>query len=269
MRRVLVGVLLALAVGGLTGCPAQPPAGYRSPTVVAVTVSPEAPQPGDVVTITAVLADDEYLFVGFETLLTPRNIELPGGGDCTDVFEAAEDRRTGVLTLTCNIPAYASSGTWQAEVTVWDTRPPLTDYPFQFGGVTTFRLPFEVTGGSDDVTGPTRLNYTTSPTELHTDSAFTLSVTLEDQASPPAVDYGRGLLNSPNTAFVFAKPWSDSRFVCTDATYTPVSDTVTTVDLACERLDAGTPQLGDHLAQITFRDALGNPRTSDYAITIT
>lgn len=271
MRRVGFGLLLVMAVVGLAGCIDPPPAGYQAPVAGAVTVSPEVVEPGDVATITIDLSDDqEYLRARFETVYTPRGIELPSGkGACTSALVAADDPRTGVLTLTCNVPTYASNGTWQAEVTVWDTPPVMTDAPFQFIGKKTFRFPFEVTGGADDDAGPTRLGYSTSPTELHTDSAFTLSITLEDQASPAAIDYGIGLLGSRNTAFAFAKPWSDSRFVCKDATYVSESDTVTTATLSCERLDLGTKQIGDHRADITFRDALGNPRTYEYWITIT
>jgi hypothetical protein len=222
MRRIGLGVfVLAMAVVA-TACPGVPQ-GYWPPKVESYEVSPQPVHPGETVTITADVVDDRGLVSGFaRRLMSPSGTWVYATQDCT--YDAApqgsfEHVR---ITVTCPVPSYASNGTWKVEVRLNDGSP-LENLP----GAQPL-IPFEVTGGNDDRSAPTLVQYSTEPATIDQETVFTLTARLRDDTQSFV-----GVL-ATSTGFAFVKPFTpNSVFDCRNPTYTPVSATDTDVTVTC------------------------------------
>lgn len=251
MRRVVLAGVLASLTLVLTACP-NPPPGYRPPSVESTQIAPSPARPGDTLTFVLDVRDDQAL-----TAVVPRYLITPSGrslsvfGACPTEMEPQGSFTQVLVTVTCEIPPYASNGTWQLELFLNDSNYPTQDYP---GRVT--RIPFEVVDGNDDRRPPQLVEYRIEPAVVDQETTFTVTVRLRDEALPLTVgDTGSGSFNFTK---LFAQ---NSTFWCRNPTYTPVSATEVDVSAQCtpsNYYNPGRSEPGLHLSFMNARDALGH-----------
>ena len=271
-RWLRVAVVTMVAGASSVACiPATPPPpSYQVPVVDAVTTTPASPHPGDVVTIALQVHDDQIISsVDVHGLKVPSGVAYPVSTACTSVLTPGIDAMHATVTLTCALPTFASNGTWQADLTIYDVAEP----GFAYAGLHTFPS-FEGTGGVDDRSAPTLVNYQTTPTVIGQTTEFTLTMRVHDDA-PVTLPYV-GYVTIPEVGpfvavpdYVFRKPFSDSRseFDCHDPVYTtalPTTDTVITQ--TCTPSSPGAPGVADtgiYRAQMPLMDGLGQADTAE------
>lgn len=261
MRRIAlmccVAVLGALGVACIPATPA--PSAYLPPVVQGIAQSPDPAGPGDTVTVSVDVLDDEVISdVDVFAVRAPSGATLPGVPPCTaDLVPGAEPGRATV-ELACAVPTYASSGTWTIDVRILDRpEPGPTDPLYSYEGLRTL-VPFRVAGGTDDTAPPRLLGWSTDPGVVRHDAPFALTLRLEDQAP---------LQLSPNPYgyYDFVKPFAtNSRFACGQPSLVVVSPTVSEITVTCTPSNygvTGTAELGPHRAIVPVGDALGHEGT--------
>jgi len=264
MKRSSVVALVATLVAVVTACQAPPPplpAEYQPPVVEAVQVSPQPVAPGEVVTITMDVRDDEVITKASAGIaIVPSGVELPPlPRICGAALDQGEDRTRAVVTVTCEVPTFASNGEWTVPVHIVDGKNGTYDTPGLHTTVT-----FLVAGGSDDSSAPTMASFRTDPSVLHQDTVFTLTMRVVDESRPLLAHNG-----SFGDSVYFRKLWAASSTLrCEDATYAPVSPTETDVSWTCSPTP-GYTELGPHAADITVRDALGHSRSFRLQVDVT
>ncbi len=261
MRRVWVGGFAIAMMLVLAGCPTPPPAGYRPPTVDSIEVTPQPVQPGDTVTMVLDVRDDFGLTTAFgRDLTTPSGSQLPDMGRCSTELAPQAGMTHVLVTVTCEVPDYASNGTWRLEVRLLDSSPPVL-YPG-----TTRVIPFEVTGGTEDRRGPELVSHSVEPTVVDQETTFVLTARLRDEALP--VRIGSGGDGTINFAKLFAQ---NSMFTCRNAAFAPVSATEVDVTISCSPsnfYNPGRAEPGLHLGRVIMRDALGQESFDDIVIDV-
>jgi hypothetical protein len=264
MKRIFGAVLAAMSLAALSACQPPPPplpADYQPPVIESVEVSPRPAAPGDVVTITMAVSDDEVVSsVNLGMVTVPSGAELPPlPRICSSAMDQGEDRTRAVITITCEVPTFASNGTWQLPVHIIDG----TNGGYSKPGVRTTAT-FDVAGGSDDSSGPTLTSYTTDPAVLRQDTVFILTMLVADESQPVLVHSG-----AYGDSLFFRKPFAaNSTVLCREPVHTPVSATEVEVSWTC-RATPGVTEFGQHRTTATARDALGHARTFDLQVDIT
>ena len=251
MRRVLLGAFVVAMTLVLTGCPTPPP-GYQPPSLESSQITPQPAQPGDTLTMVLDVRDDQALtFVAPQYLFTPSNTRLNAVGVCDVELAPQGDFRHVLATVACPVPTYASNGTWQLELRLNDSPTPQANYPGR-----TVRVPFEVTGGSDDRRPPQLVSYSIDPVVVDQETAFTVTARLSDESLPLSVGF------DGSSSFNFTKLFAqNSMFWCTNPTLTPVSATEVDVVATCtpsNYYQPGRSEPGLHLSFMPMRDALGH-----------
>jgi hypothetical protein len=251
MKRVVFAALVSVLAGALTACPPPPP-GYQPPRIESVDVSPQPARPGDTLSVRIEATDDQAVTGGVVSRVhTPSGTWLDGVWLCDVETVPTEpgDRTRVVMTISCPVPAVANNGTWRLEIRVNDGYPPAANYP---GLQTT--IPFEVTGGTDDREPPRLITHDIEPEVVDQETAFTLTMRLQDEAMPIRVGQGG------SDTFNFTKPFAqNSTFRCSSPTYTPVSSTEVDVVVQCRPMDYDRPgrsEVGLHRAVMQVQDAL-------------
>ena len=236
MRRIVLGGIVATMAVLLTGCPTAPP-GYQPPYLESSEISPQPAQPGDTLTMVLDVRDDGALTaVVPRWVYTPSNTKLAG-------------------------PSYASNGTWQLDLFLNDSSYPSANYPGR-----TVRIPFEVTGGSDDRRPPQLVSYRIDPTTVDQETTFTVTVRLRDESMPIAV--GSDASSSFNFTKLFAQ---NSTYWCRNPVATPVSATEVDVVAACTPSNYwvyGRAEPGLHLSYMQVTDALGHEGNAEMYVDV-
>jgi hypothetical protein len=250
MRRLGIAGFVVAMGALLTGCPVAPP-GYQPPKLVSSQVSPAPAHPGDTVTFTLDVTDDGAVTAAVpRRLYTPSGSRLPSQYDCDSEMAPQGDFHHVVVTVTCPLPQGASNGTWQLEMFLNDSSYPTANYPGS-----TVRVPFEVTGGTEDRRPPRLVSYSIEPTVVDQETTFTVTARLSDEALPLSV----GELGSQS--FNFTKLFAqNSVFWCSNPTLTPVSATEVDVVANCtpsNYYQGGRSEPGLHLSYMKVRDDLG------------
>lgn len=262
MRRVMLGGVVAAMAVLLTGCPTPPP-GYQPPSLESTQITPQPAQPGDTLTMVLDVRDDQALtYVAPRFLFTPSNTRLTAEGGVCDVELVPQgDFRHVLATVTCPVPTYASNGTWQLELLLNDSTYPNTNYPGRI-----VRIPFEVSGGSDDRRAPTLVSYSIDPAVVDQETAFTVTARLSDESLPLSVGYQGG------GTFGFFKPFTpNSMFWCVLPTVTQVSATEVDVAVTCTPSNYnqfGRSEAGPHVARMPVKDALGHEGTVEMSVDV-
>ncbi len=262
MRRSMLGGLVALMALVLTACPTATPPGYSPPKVVSVDVAPAPVQAGGTVTITIEATSALSINGAFARfLITPSGNSLSAGDFCEMTTTPLGSFRHVQAVATCDVPTFATNGTWRLEYYLNDSEPPTGMRP----GLTA-RAAFEVAGGTEDRRPPQLLSHSFEPTVVDQETTFTLHLRLRDDAPARIGRYYRPM------SFVFQKLFSpQSTFLCGNPIYSPVSATDVDVLVTC------TPQLyqvsgraeaGPHQTSLLVSDALGHEGTYDLAIDV-
>lgn len=253
MRRVgsVLGVVAVMALAACT--PLPPPApGYQRPVVDSVVVSPEPARPGDTVTLTLEVSDDEIVSsVALGQLKTPGNRVLPGPSPCAADLTTQELPGRATVTITCDVPTFATNGTWTLDLRIYDR----ASSSYQYSGLKTL-VQFEVVDGLTDASAPKLVEYSTSPAVIDQETVFDLTIRVRDQALP--IKFGASSTPSMTFSKVVA-PHSVLR--CGSAVVSPVS--ATEVDLAFRCTpgnynSTGRSEPGLHRGPLPVTDALGN-----------
>ncbi len=259
MRRVLLGGFVLAMTVVLTGCPTPPP-GYQPPSLESSQITPQPAQPGDTVTMVLDVRDDQALTAAVpQRLYTPSNTVL--SGLCDSEMAPQGDFRHVLVTVTCAVPTFASNGTWQLDVFLNDSSYPTANYPGR-----TVRIPFEVTGGSDDRRPPQLVSYSIEPTTVDQATTFTVTARLRDESLPVTAGFeGRGSFN-------FFKPFAqNSTFFCNGTTVTPVSATDVEVVSTCTPSNYNQPgrsEPGLHVSYMQVQDALGHEGNAEMFVDV-
>lgn len=252
MKRVAFAAIVSVMAGVLTACPPQVPPDYQPPTIESIEVTPQPVQPGGTLTVRIEARDDVAVTGGGVTnLYTPSGTRLTW--TCPDEVVpvgAPGDRTHVVMTITCQVPTYASNGTWQLDTVVGDGMPPTANYPGR-----RIRIPFEVTGGTDDRQPPRLLSYDIAPEVVDQETTFTLTMRLFDESMP--IDVGSSI-----TTFDFTKPFArNSIFRCSGTSSTQVSSTEVEIVAQCVPWNysvKGRSEPGLHRSFPPVRDALAH-----------
>ena len=261
MRRIVLGGIVATMAVLLTGCPTAPP-GYQPPYLESSEISPQPAQPGDTLTMVLDVRDDGALTaVVPRWVYTPSNTKLAGHSFCDTEMAPQGDFRRVLVTVTCLVPSYASNGTWQLDLFLNDSSYPSANYPGR-----TVRIPFEVTGGSDDRRPPQLVSYRIDPTTVDQETTFTVTVRLRDESMPIAV--GSDASSSFNFTKLFAQ---NSTYWCRNPVATPVSATEVDVVAACTPSNYwvyGRAEPGLHLSYMQVTDALGHEGNAEMYVDV-
>lgn len=258
----VAGIVMGLALV-LTGCPEVPP-GYQAPWVESSEVSPQPAQPGDSVTFLLQARDDHGVTAAaLRYLVTPSGTLLPATQICSLTHETQSAPTHALVTVVCELPTFASNGTWALEIRLSDSNPPGQNYP---GSVV--RVPFDVTGGSNDREAPQLVSYSTSPAVIDQGTTFALTIRVRDE-SQPIIAGPRG---SGIAVFWLTKLFSpNSSFMCTNTAITPVSATDVDVRYNCVPLYYNHPEpveAGTYRAAPTFRDALEHEANIEVSVNV-
>jgi hypothetical protein len=245
----------------LTGCPTPPP-GYQPPSLESTQITPQPAQPGDTVTMVLDVRDDQAVnHVAPRILFTPSNTKLNPADVCDVELAPQGDFRHVLATVACRVPTYASNGTWQLELLLNDSSYPNTNYPGR-----TVRIPFEVTGGSDDRRPPQLVSYSIDPVVVDQETAFTVTARLRDESLPLSVGYGGG------GTFGFYKRFAtNSLFWCVLPTITQVSATEVDMVATCTPSNYnqfGRSEAGQHVSLMPVQDALGHEGTVEMNVDV-
>jgi hypothetical protein len=262
VQRCVYGVAVLVMIGALAGC-ITPPA-PSPPRVGSVEISPQPARPGDTVTVRIEASHSVAVFNGVPLALTNPQGSRVGVDDCSSTLEhPGDDLTQATITIACALPALVSNGTWTLSYRL-NYSPP-TDYPFQAPPPRPSTVTFEVVGGSDDVSAPTLVSYSTSPEVIERGTPFTVTARVRDD-SPIFL----GIWNSPNSRRISftGSGFSDT---CSDGTLTPVSATEADVAYSCDGSwigPVGAPLTGQVSGNLWVRDALHNnariPLTIDF-----
>ncbi len=253
MRRfVSAACVVVLAAVGASCIPASPPPpGYIRPIVAGSRAEPSpVPAGSQVVVSLDVLEDEEVTGVTIYGLRTPDNTDLKGPAPCTSAIVPTGEAGNATVAVTCDVPTYATNGTWVVELGISDRLPE----GWSATSVSA-EAPFEVTGGTDDHGAPRLLEWSVSPSPVRADGPFTFSMRVEDDAPfvvPPS-SYGH------NDFYKFAA--THSVFYCDDPTVTVVSATETVITQSCAPSVYSTPgpaEPGWYVANMPVGDALGH-----------
>ena len=262
LQRSVYGVVVLVMFGALVGCgtpPAPPP-----PNVDSVEVSPQLAHPGDTVAVRIEASHSSAIYNGVPTAL----VNPQGSGvsveNCSSTLEhAGDDLTQATITISCVLPELVSNGTWTLSYRL-NYSPP-TDYPFQAPPPPPYTVTFDVVGGSDDVSPPTLVSFSTSPEVLTQGTPFTATARLRDD-SPIYLGVSNGP-HSQRITFV----GSSFATTCYDGTLTPVSATEADVVYSCAGNwigPGGAPLSGQATGNLWVRDALHNnakiPLTIDF-----
>jgi hypothetical protein len=260
-----VVVLAAVGASCIPATPPPPPL-YQVPVVRGVTASPAPAVPGQPVTVSVDVVDDEAVsHVQISRVLIPSGVTLLGPPPCTSAILPGVEVGHATVELTCDVPTPASNGTWNVEVRIldWpgpDAAVPGTSYP----GLETL-IPFEVGGGVDDRTPPQIVEWKVEPVPVRADTPITLTMRLHDDVSvvdPPAA-YGSRAFGKVGA------PWS--AFRCGPQTITAVSATESIVTSTCSPVYQGVPgaiEPGRYVADMPVADALGNWETTELSFEV-
>jgi hypothetical protein len=261
LQRSVNAVVVLVMLGVLAAC-GTPPA-PAPPSVDSVEISPQPAHPGDTVTVRIEASHSSAIYNGVPlTLVNPQGSGV-GVENCSSTLERPDDDLTqATITMACALPALVSNGTWTLSYRL-NYSPP-TDYPFQAPPPPPYTVTFEVVGGSDDVSPPTLVSYSTSPEVITRGTPFTVTARVRDD-SPVFL----GIWNAPNSQNI---TFTGSRFsnTCRDGTLTPVSPTEADVVFSCDGGWIGPvgPLTGQVSGNLWVRDALHNnarlPLTIDF-----
>ena len=265
MKRISQGALALMLVAIVSSCQPPPPplpGDYRPPVVESVQVAPRPAAPGDVVTITMDVRDDEDITRATAGIaIVPSGVQLPPlPRICSAGLEQGEDRTNAVVTVTCEVPTFASNGEWTVPVHVVDGK---NGGVYDNPGLHT-TVSFEVAGGSEDSSAPMMTSFRTDPAVLRQDTVFTLTMRVVDE-SPPLLAHN----GSFGDSVYFRKLWAASSTLrCKQLSSTPVSATEIDLSWTCSPTP-GYTELGPHAADITVRDALGHSRSFRLQVDVT
>jgi hypothetical protein len=258
VRRIaLVACAVVLGAVGAACIPESPPPPlYQVPVVQGVSSSPDPARPGEPVTISVDVVDDETVSdVDIYGVIVPSGATLPGVPPCTTAIQPGAEAGHATVDITCDVPAYASNGTWKLDVRFFDRPEPGPGEPsYAYTGLRT-TVPFVVAGGTDDTSPPLVLDWSTDPAVVRHDAPFTLTLHLEDQAP---------IVASPNPfgAYDFVKPFAtQSRFACAQPSLTVLSPTEGEVRITCTPSHygvLGVAEVGPHRGIVPLGDALGH-----------
>jgi hypothetical protein len=262
LQRSVHGVVVLATLVALAGC-INPPA-PAPPTVDSVEVSPQPARPGDTVAVRIEASHSEAVFNGVPLALTNPQGSAVGVDGCSSTLEhPGGDLTQATITIACELPELVSNGTWTLSYRI-NYFPP-TDAPFQAPPPPPSTVTFEVVGGSDDVSPPTLVSYSTSPEVITRGTPFTVTARVRDD-SPMLL----GVWNSPNSRRItfIGSGFSNT---CSDGTLTPVSATEADVVYSCDGGwigPVGAPLTGQVSGNVSVRDALYNnarlPLTIDF-----
>lgn len=261
LQRSVYGVAVLAMIVALAGC-ITPPA-PAPPTVDSVEVSPQPAGPGDTVAVRIEASHSVGVFNGVPLALTNPQGSGVGVDDCSSTLERpGEDLTQATITIACVLPALVSNGTWTLSYRLNYSSP--TDYPFQPPPPRPSTVTFEVVGGSDDVSPPTLVSYSTSPEVITRGTPFTVTARVRDDSSVIL-----GIRNAPNSQNITFGSASYSN-TCRDGTLTPLSATEAEVVFSCGGGWIGVvgPLTGQVSGTLWVRDALHNstglPLTIDF-----
>lgn len=237
-------------LAGVTACiPApSPPPGYRPPVIDSVSV-PAPAQPGTNVSIVVQAHDDQVISgLRFSAMKAGDGRTFPGAIPCSSTMDQGADITLATFTVTCMVPTFANNGTWVVTVNIADSA----------GGAyftgTNVKLPFTVVGGSTDTAPPHLVSFATNPTQLHTNSVFTLTARFSDPS-------GFALTGSPSIELTkVGSPYSYMQ--CGGPQFAVVSPTLTDVTWSCAAIP-GTTETGIFHGYISTIDGLGHTGTSE------
>lgn len=220
MRRLAAPVVLGAAALLTVACQPPPPPGWVPPEVTAV-VSPDPVVAGQPFTIevsatanTPVLTTAILLYrpVGAPRASTP----YPDAG-CVpgDLVTGTTDTQahTGTQTYTCTLPTIAPNGEWRVHARASNEG--------SGGYQGSAHVPFEVTGGSDDLAPPVLESVEISPQPVVIGEPFSVTLRAFDEHHldpAPAKPSANIVIPAPPEGSV---SWS-----CSAVTPTPISDTV-------------------------------------------
>ncbi len=263
LQRSVYGVVVLVMACALAGCPTPPPA-PSPPSVDSVEVSPQPARPGDTVAVRIEASHSSTIYNGVPlALVNPQGTRVPVE-ECSSTLEHAGDDLThATITISCVLPELVSNGTWT--LTYQLNYSPPTDYPFQAPPPPPYTVTFEVVEGSDDVSPPTLVSYSTSPEVITKGTPFTVTARVRDD-SP----IFHGTWSSPNSRNITFRN-SDFSNTCYDGTLTTVSETEAEVVFSCDGTwigPVGAPLSGQATGDLWVRDALYNnaqiPLTIDF-----
>ena len=191
---------------------------------------------------------------------------MPGVPPCSTATEPGAGPGRTTVRFTCDVPAYASNGTWSLDVRFLDRPEPGEGEPYySYQGLRTL-IPFEVAGGTDDSVPPRLVDAWTSPTTVQHDAPFQLTMRLQDDAP---------VLLSPNPYgyYDFVKPFAtNSRFACGQPALTVLSPTESELTVTCTPSNfgvVGVAEIGPHRGLVPVGDALGHQGTVELWIDAT
>lgn len=258
-RRRRVGPLAAVlfaSAGLLTACPpVGVPAGYIAPVIDSVTPSSSTVAAGTSITFTVRAHDDEAITaIATNVLIGPGGLRLPKlSTSCTPYVVQPDGPNAVVGTSTCDIPSYLNTGTW----TYWvDVR----DLPQLNSVVGVAR--FEVTGGSNDTTGPVvhSVSYSPAASVPNTGAPVYPTIRLSDDTLP--LRYA-----NPDSITVNLLNEDHQSMGCIQPTAVPVGPN--TVDVTLECIGLGSRPLGTYTGTLVVSDAIGNQTAIPLSVTLT
>lgn len=256
MRRIaFVACAVVLGAVGVSCIPAAPPPpAYQPPVVAGISQSPDPAVPGEPVTVSVEVVDDQAVSdVALQRVIVPSGAVFPGPMPCDDEIVQSGEVGRATVELTCDVPSFASNGTWKVEVRIYD-RPEQEPGGYGYVGMQTV-IPFVVAGGTDDASAPWVLDWSVEPEDVRGDAPFTLTMRLRDDAPLVVPPSSFGLRNFTK----FGSNWS--MYGCSEPTFTPVTATESIATTQCGPLynfNPGIAEPGWYVAYWPVGDALGH-----------
>lgn len=237
---VLAAVLTVVA----TACQPPPPPYYQPSKVLDFSIS-ESVVAGDDLTVTVTASDDVAIRAFSVGFTVPETVAFQYDG-----FSAApiitcdiptfEPQPLVSVEFTCATPDWAPNGAWIAQVVVHD------------GGdayETRASAPFELSGGSDDVSPPTVVSYQASPDPVVVGETVSFTVRVTDE-HPLHFSYRHHTWQQRHAGWIYCEETARTVFAPNDVEVTTTCPT--------------TNHVGTAESTIMIRDVLGNTlRISD------
>ena len=254
MRRVVWVVAILTFIAASCGTP-PPPRTTGIPLIVSAVVEPATAAVGDTITIDITVLED----VAVTTVLTsyfrgPAGAEVRMRDYCSVGPIQPQGNSLFFIRLTCEVPSFFSNGSWKAWFSVLDGQ-----YPYPQGNVT-----FQVTGGSNDVTGPVMESLTFDPASPVAGTPFSATLVVSDESMP---------LDNPGSGefkFSLTKPEGPGlieRVVCVAPQITYPSAGLAQIEASCSQsIFASEP--GVYPGVLTLRDALYLSSSTPISVTL-
>lgn len=239
-------VSLLMAAGCIT--PPGPPPGWVPPVIESMTMSTDQLTPGSTFSVSVTASDDEDVRAILLNFHQPNGdvfdlVDCRLGDDESDSYYMLRQPGPVVsVVIDCTLP-FAPNGDWEAEVIAqdWGAMAP-------GARVTRARIPFQVTGGSDDTERP-RFESVAFVAPPVTGSWFDVTLRVSDNEALEPVQ------RMPTMVYWGTHMNAYSR-ECFHPKLTRISATVQEWTFSCQANTDG--RWGTYLGAVGFHDAAGN-----------